>query len=577
MARSGLFPPISRIDVDAARDFFGEEVPIEDLPQCIVDAYNATKDVKTYVCDGNANFDGCRLSVYRNDTTRPRLTPWAGFYEPAEIKIPKVQARTNHFVGFIVMGDELYVHTGGQSSVVFDRFTDISFPIDVARRIASPEVKRARSSQIAGSTLVSDVNFRDPRRITYTESLENVWTALGGQVRPEALDDQGLRAVFGAKQKMRLDVGSALRFGPRVDTLDKLIALLRWLSAIVESPVPDDDDWAILDSIKILNPRKSRDLIARLNRHLAKQLVVDRDYTNIAVTHTDASLYANATVYTVTHDDSLLYQGDRRPEIADILNHVSPGSAGPEALLTSITVQSQCEDYGPDVGTHGTLLAHLHGEIRHEKRSYFLLAGRWYEVDTSYLELVSKEFLGLIEELDLPADHIGLRTWLKAESEDDYNENSVKGRPIVNGDRVLTDNVELFDTLTWDDKRTYIVHVKRGFDVKVRDVRSQIVNSAYIIENDLRVGVPTRLKRHYEALHRRKRTTLTEEEFLALFQQPRTYVLAYGTESKVERATIDRYQSMVARMEVVTLNGQFRQLTSASHTTELRIAWVGIV
>jgi hypothetical protein len=239
-------------------------------------------------------------------------------------------------------------------------------------------------------------------------------------------------------------------------------------------------------------------------------------------------------------------------------------------------IRSQCQDYGPDVGTCGTLLEHLYGEIRHDERTYFLLAGRWYEVDSSYVDLVMNDFVALIEGLDLPASVIGLRNWPKVENERTYNEGSVIGDLVVNGDRVLTDNVELFDTLTCVDGRTYIIHVKRDFDVKVRDVRSQIINSANIIENDLRLSDTTRLKRHYAALRQRGRTALTEPEFLALFKQcPRTYVLAYGTTTKVERQTMDQFGSVVARMEVVTLGGQFRQISS--HTTELRIEWVEIV
>jgi uncharacterized protein (TIGR04141 family) len=575
-SKQGLYPTIFRIDVDAARAFFGDEVPIVDIPQRIIDTYNTNKGVTTYELEGSATFDGCQLIVYRNARVHAQISPWVPFYEPSGITIKKVTAQNQHFVGFVVLDDELYAHTGGHSAVSFERFIDVSFPIDIARRIAEPEVKRARSSQISGTTLASDLNFRDPRRITYTESLENVWTALSGQVRPSVLADPGIRTVFGPKNKMRLEVSSAIKFGPRVDTLDKLIALIRWLAAIAESPMPDDDNWAILDSIKVLNPRKSKDLIVRLNRHLAKKFVVEHDYANIAVTHADASLYANATLYAVTMGQEDVYAGDRRPDLADILDHIEPRQESPESLLTSITVRSQCLDYGPEVGTYGTLLEHLHGEVRYDERTYFLLAGRWYEVDKSYIELVTRDFVGLIEDLDLRASQIGLPNWQKAKSEGAYNRDSVTGDLVINGDRVLTDNVELFDTLSCVGERTYIIHVKRDFDVKVRDVRSQIINSANIIENDLRLGDPARLKRHHAALQRRGRTTLTEAEFLDLFKRPRTYVLAYGTTTKVERATVDQFGSIVARMEVVTLGGQFRQIASASHATELRIAWIEI-
>lgn len=256
--KKGLYPPIYRIDVDAARAIFGEEVSVEDIPQRIVDAYNTGKDVTIYEQEGTGEFDGCRLVVYRNARARRQPSPWVPFYKPSGIAITKVSTQSQHFVGFVVVDDELYAHTGGHSVVVFERFINVAFPIDVARRIAEPEVKRARSSQISGTTLASDVNFRDPRRITYTESLENVWTALSGQVRPVILADRCLRTVFGTKDKMRLEVSSAIKFGPRVDTLDKLITLIRWLAVTAESPLPEDDDWAILDSIKVLNPARAR-------------------------------------------------------------------------------------------------------------------------------------------------------------------------------------------------------------------------------------------------------------------------------------------------------------------------------
>jgi hypothetical protein len=158
--------------------------------------------------------------------------------------------------------------------VVFERFIDVAFP---SRSRAGSPNQRSNGPAPARSrvrrwpaTSTSGIHDASPN----TESLENVWTALSGQVRPVVLADPGLRAVFGTKDKMRLEVTSAIKFGPRVDTLDKLITLIRWLAATAESPLPDDDDWAILDSIKVLNPRKSKDLIARLKRDLAEKLVV---------------------------------------------------------------------------------------------------------------------------------------------------------------------------------------------------------------------------------------------------------------------------------------------------------------
>lgn len=572
--RTGLEAPIFRIDVDAVRVSFGDDVALVDIPGQIVGAYNLVKEAQVFESVGRAEYDGCQLAVYRNVRAHPVPIPWPTFYAPSGIAIAPAFTQGQHLIGFIAVGDELYAHTGGHSIAVFERFVDLSFPIDVARRIVQPEVKRVRSSQISGTTLASDVNFRDPRRITYVESLENVWTALSGQVRPDVLAEDGLRAVFGTRRRMRIDVGSSIRFGPRVATLEKLIGLIRWLETRSRVALPDEDDWAILDSIKVLSPRKSVDQITRLRGALAEKLVVRHDFANMAVTHADASLYANADRYIASRGRESLYSGELRPELGDILAGVDPGPEGPTSLLSSISIRSESSEAGSVATTDGTLLQHLHGEIRYDGRTWFVLAGKWYEVDRQYVDSVTADFVGLIEELDLDASGIGLRTWRSAESEGDYNETSTVAATVINGDKVLIDNVELFDTLASDGERTYLVHVKRGFDVKVRDVRSQIVNAANIIENDLRASAPARLKRHHRALVRRGRTTMNEGEFLALFARQRTYVLAYGTGTKVTRKSVDQFASTVARMEIVALNGQFRQITSARQSTELRITWI---
>jgi uncharacterized protein (TIGR04141 family) len=408
--RTGLEPPIFRIDVDAVRDFFGDDLALGDIPGRIVGAYNLVKEAQVFAPVGGAEYDDCQLAVYRNAQVHAVPIPWPAFYAPSGIIIAPAFTQSQHLMGFIAIDDELYAHTGGHSIAVFERFVDLSFPIDVARRIAQPEVKRARSSQISGTTLASDVNFRDPRRITYTESLENVWTALSGQVRADVLAEDGLRAVFGVRKRMRMEVGSSIRFGPRVATLDKLIALIRWLATRSRAPLPDEDDWAILDSIKVLNPRKSKDQIGRLRGALANQLVMRHEFANMAVTHADASLYANADRYVASRGRQDLYSGELRPELDDILVGVDPGP-GPMSLLTSITVRSESTDADSMATTDGTLLHHLHGEIRYDDRTWFVLAGRWYEVDRQYVDAVTRDFVELIGELDLDASVIGLRTW----------------------------------------------------------------------------------------------------------------------------------------------------------------------
>ncbi|MDN5759160.1 MAG: TIGR04141 family sporadically distributed protein [Tomitella sp.] len=476
----------------------------------------------------------------------------------------------------MAVDDDLYAYTAGQSAVVFERFADIAFPIDVGRRIAKPEVKGARSSQITGTTLASDLHFRDPRRITYAESLDNVWTALSGQIRDAVLDEKELSSIFPGKNKIRLDVTSAVKLGPRIESPQKIIELIKWLAKKAEAKLPADDGWASLDAIKVLNPRKKKDLIAELKEALATKVFLTRDYDNLALSHTDAALYDNATSYTASQGKDVVYSSGSRPDLGDIVDSMKVDKTDVVKNLTAVTIETENTDYGANYGTSGPLANHLYGEITHKSGTYFLLAGKWYQVDATYIDQVTKDCSAIMADLDLDPATIAMRKWKASESEGKYNKSSITAATIINGDRILTDNVELFDGLASDGKTTYIVHVKDGFDVKVRDVRSQVINSAQMIENDLRIGTRAKLKAHHAALTRNKRTKLSEQDFLNLFDKPRVYVLAYGTKVKVDEKTLKTFGSSVARMEIVALNSQFRQLSSSQSRAQLKIAWIEV-
>lgn len=575
-AKVGITPPIYKIDADAAIEVVGATADVKDLPAKIIGLYNRQKAEEIYAKQGDADIDGCSLILYRNMKTRPSTSSWVSFFKGSGIKLEDIQNQMQHLVCFVVVDDELYAYTAGQSSVCFERFIDISFPIEVGRRVAKAELKGAKSSQITGTTLASDVHFRDPRRITYLESLDNVWTALSGQLKDSVLGEKTLKDIYGTKSKMRLDVTSAIRLGPRIESPAKLVKLIRWMASKAEEALPLDDAWAGLDAIKVLNPRKRKDLIEKLKKDLAKRIFIKKDWTNISVAHIDASLYDNATCYTVSQGEKVLYEADSAPSLSDFVNNMAVDSANLLDNLTSVVIQTENSDYfNGGVWTSGPLMNHLHGEIRHGGKTYFLLAGKWYEVDATYIEQITKDFIGTLSTLDLDASIVGLRDWQNADSEGTYNDGAFANS--INGDRVLTDNIELFDGLISDGSTTYIVHVKRNFDVKVRDVRSQVLNSAQIIENDLRVGTREKLKSHHARLVEWKRTTISEDDFLKLFENPRIYVMAYGSKTKVSESTIQKFNSRIARMEVVSLNNQFRQISSAESQAKLGISWIKIV
>ncbi|MDQ2880382.1 MAG: TIGR04141 family sporadically distributed protein [Actinomycetota bacterium] len=575
MARqTGINAPLYKIDVDAARDYFADKIEVQDFPARLVQEYNERKGEEIYASKGGTTVDGSYVELFINIKSTPNTSSWVRFFKHTTITFGQPSNQFQHLICFVVLGDDLYAFTAGQSAVVFERFVDLSFPIEVGRRIAKPEIKGARANQITGSTLASDLHFRDPRRITYTESLDTVWTALSGYLRDNKLGLKELTNIFGVKNKIKIDVTSALRLGPKVQDPVKMINLIKWFAEQEQEDLPEDDGWAALDAIKLLNPRKRGSMINKLRESLADKVFKDKDDENLALTHADIPLYTNATRYVVKHhNDVILYDGTVEPLLSDILKSAVIDVEYVKNFF-AITIRAINEDYAPTYGTEGTLLAHLNGELTYEGKTYFLLAGKWYEVDATYIEQIKKDFVNLLAPLDVAASSIGLKDWQKDASEGDYNASSLNFAEHINGDTILTDNVELFDTLVYRDDKLYILHVKRGFNVKIRDVRSQLLASAQVIENDLRSS-SKKLNNHYRQLVEKERTTLSEEGFLELFQRPRVYVLCYGTKDKVAATSIHKFRSSVAKMEVVSLNNQFRQI-GTDDSAVLRIAWIPI-
>ena len=571
--QAGINAPIYKIDVDAAREYFNEEVALEEMPARLVKEYNEQKKEVIFETRGATTIEGSYIEAFLNVKSAPNTSSWIRFFKDTPIEFGNLSNQFQHLICFVVVGEDLFAFTAGQSVVVFERFVDLSFPIEVGRRIAKPEVKGARANQITGSTLASDLHFRDPRRITYAESLDTVWTALSGYLQDKKLDLNDITDIFGVKTKIKIDVSGALRLGPKIMDPERMVKLIKWLVKQEGEELPEDDAWAALDAIKLLNPRKKRLLIQKLRQALAEKIFKNKSYENLALTHADITIYAGATRYIAIQVDDVLYDNEVSPTLKDILADATLDEDY-QKNFSSISIQSINEDVSPAPGTEGSLLAHLNGELTFEGKTYFLLAGKWYEVDANYIEQIRKDFVNLLKSLDLPASEIGLKDWQKGQSEGSYNQASLDYSEAINGDKVLTDNVELFDTLAYKDDKLYILHVKKGFNVKVRDVRSQILASAQIIENDLRNST-SKLREHHKQLLARGRTTLSEDEFVRLFERRRIYVLGYGTKDKVTESSLNKFTSNVARMEVVSLNNQFRQV-GTDDSAILRITWIPV-
>jgi hypothetical protein len=123
----------------------------------------------------------------------------------------------------------------------------------------------------------------------------------------------------------------------------------------------------------------------------------------------------------------------------------------------------------------------------------------------------------------------------------------------------------------------YIIHVKGGFDAKMRDACSQISISSEVIQSDLQNGKPV-LGRYYEewAKHAINASrNVPKEDFLSWFEENRiVYMVLASTTVDFVPISFESniLRSHIARREVIATRNEFKgrgYMFQLAHTKRL--------
>jgi uncharacterized protein (TIGR04141 family) len=213
----------------------------------------------------------------------------------------------------------------------------------------------------------------------------------------------------------------------------------------------------------------------------------------------------------------------------------------------------------------------LHGQVDLDGTTYFLLDKTWYESRGTFLENLKRDFMDEVFTADEPiyiTDDIGFTPWSPGEDEGAYNERQAGEDNFYYGDKIfsLTDGgkVELFDLLKVDraNDTLYVIHVKDGFDGKMRDACSQIATSADVISRDVKTGKAA-LRKYYAKWksHPNNLELVAEDDFLAWFDLKNiVYVVLASTSTAFGRRVFERnrLKSHIARREIIVTRNEFR-------------------
>lgn len=522
--------------------------------------------------------DGVVVTAYRHQRTNPNA--WQNFLESAFNEVPLLLNKNHDFIVFVHdSSGHLFCFTGGSASHAVSEFADVIFPIELMKRIIDPEkIKQAKSRSLTGELYARDHYYRGYSAVSATESFGQVWKDLLASIRQDVWNDPDMASMLGTKKRVGVEIKNYFKIKKRINFKD-VIKLIERIKYYLAQVVDEDTEtaFAFLDSVMLI---KGYTIESQL-KHKVYEVVYNRvanptaepDFDLCNVSYDD---YFNANIYKLRYKNVTFKELDTLPETEEVIDFAIEylRAENPDALesldnfienMESMFLETTQDEI--DIGTAGKIYAHLHGEILHDTKTYFLVDKQWYLVKDSFLEVLQSDFdqYASNERIFDRAD-IDMTAWISGR-EGVYNDSYCPNSNYIVGDRIILDGVEYFDLLyIGDPDKVYIVQVKKGFGGKTRESCSQIRNSAKMIESS-RIGESNKkLKELYRKLNNRATATcpnrlhgMTESQFVNLFvSRERIYVLAIAGVN--DRETLINTDSSIAKFEVLSTRDALRVL-----------------
>lgn len=568
---SGLNFRIYRIDADSAAF---EVKNFAEIPRKIIKEYNKLKESEVYTAlsssgNGGSLDDSKDIAFFKKNVEVTPPHSWKNFFNEIKVEFGPISTEIHHIVGFIVdrKREQILAISTGQAYVTFEKYVDYNFPIELAKKIVDPEIKSGEVKSLTGYLQASSLQFRRPRRIPITEAVSSIWTQLSGYLSSDTLANEDFKEIFGEKKKVSVEVKASIGIKQRIKDTNSLAKYIDWLMDVyLDYPIPpgSEENFGFLEAVRKLNPRRHVDLLEKLNSELLHK-VRDLDFDEFALCHRNYSLYLGADYYERKFKRSEL-KIDQEPTVNSVLEDLVTPDIDVNELLEKcrIVAKHDSEEWFDQEGSLRELLC---GELSIGDNTYFLLNKEWYELRNDFIDLIKDSFVELASNNTFTAG-LNLGQWTQ-KKEHLFNKSFVNKGNFLVGDLVFSGNIELFDLLHWKNDKVYIIHVKSGFGVQVRDVASQIFNAAQIIENDVLTG-KEELKRHFRKIQTKYGSSINEDQFLKLFNKKRVYVLGYGrpTDFTGDPSAV---RSNIAKLELVQLRNDMR---TYEDNAQLNIQWI---
>jgi uncharacterized protein (TIGR04141 family) len=524
------------------------------------------------------SFSDVTVTVYIRARRGSGLYSFLSSYMLRESDRKQFNCRAVDAIIFFDTGESLFAVTSGSAYYILENYADYSFPFEVARRLMANRFKAADVRQITGSTTSRMEIYRRGQSISNSEALGKVWKRLVGRLNSSLLEEGSyLAELIDPSRPPTIEVKSSLVLKKSL-SLEQLAKLVKDLEYLPEVNEEQRREFSFLDNLYQVNIKT---LVDELNDCLIENLRMlvidpDRGIDLDLCDPEDVSRYYGGNRYKFRYWP----MDGEPPELINVVNIIQQKFANDEIndskkfleKIAASTIRYNVDVDAESPTISKPLLKFLHGQIEYDGGIYFHLDKIWYQVRGDFLEKLNRDFIDeVFHEMSpiLLSEGPEFLGWKKGDDEDAFNISQAKKEGFYYGDKIfaVTDRgkVELFDLLYVDheNRQTYVIHVKSGFDAKMRDACSQISMSAEIIEQDVR-SQKSILRDYYISWKTQQpswKKRASEAEFLRWFSSySRVYVVLASTNSDFSATRFERgeFKSHIARREILAVRNELR-------------------
>lgn len=480
---------------------------------------------------------------------------------------------------FIESEFDLFCVIGGNAYQIILPFIDQSFGLNIYSRIINPqedEIASIKSRGITGSRAGLSEQFRDNYRIIDYIKFGKVTQEIHLKLSQEVSDFHFSFLKKKPTDRIQIYVSKSFKVKKNVD-FEKLHLIIKEL-VLISQIAPTDylDSYREITDEAFIDNVLHQKLITKLfddtenlgrrksNAHKSFQHDfcdpnnIQKFYEADEFRLKEKTEKGGYSVFKIVFDRSEIYDAvlERAVELFGVNDRFKFMN-----FVRSTRIASY-QDGKLSIGSG--FLFHISTEFSVNGTPTFLVDTKWYQLKDSFVTDLKTSSAHILKTYSAQS-HILHEPWDKniIPREGQYNlkYNSKPNYIVI--DTIIEDGLELCDIMYYDDKNLYLIHVKYGFQSKIRELTNQITISARRLRETLGTKDKLILEKIYNQLIEKNYNidNLTLDEFKNLFNKRISYILAFTSHLKndlVVANNIDKFNSNIARYSLIQCSGEMR-------------------